>query len=102
MFKPEQIQKIVEEIFLQHHFEFPISWVMVGVNGAFFTGRWEFSIPQNKLKSFTLSGKAKKLKRPINMMLVDRTGKAFHVLFKKSDEPMDLTNLRIEPQVGQA
>jgi len=102
MFKPEQFQKIAEEIILKHRFEFPISWVMIGVNGAFLTGRWELSIPQKQFRSLTLSGKAKKLRRPINMMLVDRIGKAFHVLFKKGDEPIDLTNLRIEPQMGQA
>ncbi len=97
MFKLEQFKMIGDEIFLKHHFEFPVTWVMVGVNGALFAGRSELSI-QKEVRTIILTGKAKKLRFPVNMMLVDRTGKAAHVLFKKPDAPIDLTGL----QIGQA
>lgn len=69
----------------------------MGMNGALFAGRSELSM-QKEIRTIILTGKAKKLKFPINMMLVDRTGKAAHVLFKKPDGPIDLTGL----QIGQA
>ena len=97
MFKPEQFQRIAEEIFLRHNFELPITWVMVGVNGAIFAGRFELSVLK-KFKVIVLTGEAKKLRFPINMLVVDKTGKAGYVFFKRSDGPIDLSDF----QMGQA
>lgn len=94
MFKQAQFQMLAEEIFLKHHFELPVSFAMIGVNGAFLTGRFELSFFQTKFRAILLSGKAKDLRFPINMLLVDKTGKAAHTSFERSDKPVDLTNLQ--------
>jgi hypothetical protein len=97
MFTEQQFQRITEEILVNHRFEFPITWTMIGINGYVFAGKWEVTILK-KFNNVILHGQPKRLRFPINMMLVDRTGKAAHVLFKKSDAPIDLTRL----QIGEA
>lgn len=96
MFKGETLQKIFKMIFLEYNFQVPISWVWIGVNGAFFTGRIELSKSGKEAKSIILSGKAKKLRFPINVMLVDSKGEAAHILFKGPGEDDVLTRCRVD------
>ncbi len=96
MFKPEQLVGVFKEIVLEHKFEFPIHWVMVGAGGVFLTGKLTFSILRLKLDFSILSGRAKDLRFPINMMLVDKTGKAAHVLFKRAGEAHELNRLGVD------
>ncbi len=93
----KELQRIVEEILLKHHFEFPVYWVMVGVNGALFAGKFEISISGNgsscgaTFRTVTVSGKVKNLHFPINMMLVDKTGKSALTSFRLPDRPKEAT-----------
>jgi hypothetical protein len=92
----EGIQKIFKMILVDYKFELPVSWVWIGVNGAFLTGRIEFSKRDKELKSIILSGKAKKLRFPVNVMLVDAKGDAAHVLFRGSGEVDKVTRCRVD------
>jgi len=82
MFTKESMQKIFKKILIDYNFQSPISWVWVGVNGAFMTGRIEFLEGSKEFKSILLSGKPNKLRFPVNVMLVDSRGEAAHILFK--------------------
>jgi hypothetical protein len=90
MFPEENLRKVFEIIILEHGFEFPLSWVMVGINGTFLTGRFEILII-GKVKSTIINGKANKLRFPINCMIVDRRGKAAHIVFSRTDEAGEIT-----------
>ena len=92
MFTKESMQKIFKKILIDYNFQPPISWVWIGVNGAFMTGRIEFSKGSKEFKSILLSGKPKKLRFPVNVMLVDSRGEAAHVLFKGTGEAKDEVN----------
>jgi hypothetical protein len=122
MFKSDSFRKILEEIFFKHGFQLPVAWVWAGVNGAFVTGKIEFSKRDKKITFIILSGKPKKIRLPVNMMLIDARGCAAHILVKgpgeiskvtrcpvdeplpsapasgKPDEPIDLSNIKM----GQA
>ncbi len=95
MFTEENLKKIFLTILFDFYFQFPISWVWIGVNGAFLTGRFELS-KTKEFKSIVLSGKAKKLRFPINAMLVDAKGEAAHVLLKRSGEVDKVTRCRVD------
>jgi hypothetical protein len=101
MFTEESLRKIFETILIKYNFQFPISWVWIGINGAFLTGRFEFS-KNEKFKSIILNGKAKKLRFPINAMLVDARGEAAHVLLKRFGEVDMVTRCKIDdpPPMG--
>lgn len=94
MFSEESF-KIIGAMFIEYNFQWPISWAMIGVNGAFLTGRFELSIIGKKFKSTVLSGKAKKLRFPINAMFVDAKGKAAHVAFLRTGEVGETTPFNI-------
>lgn len=84
MFPKEGFRKIMEMILIDHGFEFPITFVMIGVNGAFLIARFEMIGQEFKEK--VLTGKAKNLRFPINTMFVDAKGRAAHVSFERSGE----------------
>jgi hypothetical protein len=86
-------QEIGAELFSKWHFTPPITWTLVGGNGEIFAGRWEFSI-SGGLRSVTLTGDIEKLEFPVNIMLIDRTGKAAHLLFRIPDGPVSLMSLQ--------
>lgn len=74
---------------VDHKFEFPITFVMIGINRAIMAARFEMI--NGKLKINILNGKAKNLRFPINTMFVDAKGKAAHVCFERSGQHGDLT-----------
>ena len=80
MFTKESIHTIFKTILEEYKFQLPIAWVWIGANGEFLTGRIEISKGSKEPRSVTLSGKAEKLKYPVNIMLVDARGEAAHVL----------------------
>ena len=80
MFTQESVQRALEIILIDYNFQFPIHWVWVGINGAFLIGRFEIQKSGEKLKSILLTGKPKKLRFPVNIMLVDARGEAAHIL----------------------
>lgn len=84
------IKKAIELMFFEYGFEFPLSWVLIGVNGAFLTGRFE-SPNRKEFKYTVLNGKANRLRFPINAMFVDAKGKAAHISFERSGAPGPLT-----------
>jgi hypothetical protein len=85
MFSEESIRKVFEIMLVQYQFELPMSWAIIGVNGTFLTGKFEASIT-GQFRSTVLSGKANRLRFPINCLFVDRKGKAALVAFSKSSE----------------
>ncbi len=58
----ETIQKIFEKILIDYNFQFPISWVWIGVNGAFLTGRFELSKTEKRIEIHRSERKAQKIK----------------------------------------
>jgi hypothetical protein len=103
MFTKESVQRAFEIILLEYNFQFPISWVWIGINGTFLTGRFELSKSGEKLKTTVLSGKVRKIRFPVNIMLVDGGGKAAHILLNSAefgevtrcsvDEPLSIAPL---------
>ncbi len=102
MFTEESLKKVFLTILIDFNFQFPISWVWIGVNGAFLTGRFEFSKNEKKFKSIILNGKAKKLRFPVNAMPVDARGEAVHVFFKRFGEVNKVARCRVDdpPPIG--
>lgn len=101
MFSEETFKKIMEAILIDCRFKFPITFVMIGVNGAIMAAR--FKMAGDKLKTDVLYGRAKNLRFPINVMFADAEGKAAHVLFKNPKEDGDLKrlfNLSETPPIG--
>jgi len=100
MFSKENIHKSIKESFkkilTEYNFQFPLSWVWIGVNGAFLTGRFELSKGDLKLKSIHLSGRAQKLRPPVNAMVVDARGYAVHILFKSFGEVSKITYCHVD------
>jgi hypothetical protein len=96
MVRRESIQKIFRMILIDYNFELPITWVWIGVNGAFLTGRIERSRWSEELGSVVLSGNPKKIRFPVNAMLVDAKGQAAHVLFKETGEVDGVNRLRVD------
>jgi len=92
----EQFQQMAEEVILKRAFEFPVHWVMIGVNGVFIIGEWATADLGADLKTIVLSGEPRKLEFPVTITFVDRTGRAAHFSFEKPDGPV-LTH-----QTGQA
>lgn len=94
MFKKEGFEKAFKTILVDYNFQPPIAWVWIGVNGAFMTGKiiWE----GKEFKSITLSGKPKKLRLPVNVMLVDAKGMAAHLLLKKTGEVDGVNRCRVD------
>ena len=82
MVSKESMVEIFKKILIEYKFQPPISWVWIGVNGAFMTGRIAISKGSKELGSVTLSGNPEKIKFPVTVMLVDAKGDAVHVLFK--------------------
>ena len=95
VFPEEGFKKIFEMMFIEHDFKLPMSWVLIGVNGAFLTGRFELSIIGKKFKCIVLNGKANRLRFPINAMFVDAKGKAAHVSFLRTGETGEITPFNI-------
>ena len=100
VFRKENVEKSVQECFkkilTEYNLQFPLSWVWIGVNGAFLTGRFELSRSDVKLKSIHLSGKAEKLRPPVNAMIVDARGYAVHIFFGSSGEVSKMTYLCVD------
>ncbi len=95
MFLEEGIKKALETMLLfKHEFELPFTFVLIGVNGTFLTGRIEASIVDG-LQFTVLEGEAKKLRLPINLMIVDRKGKAGHVAFLMTGEENKVTEVTL-------
>ncbi|MBM4277276.1 MAG: hypothetical protein FJ130_05240 [Deltaproteobacteria bacterium] len=95
MFSDEGIRKAFEKIFLGYGFEFPMSFVLVGINGTFLTGRFEVSFITKKFRTTVVSGKANKLRFPINAMIVDAKGKVAHIEFVRKGGQDENTNIDI-------
>jgi hypothetical protein len=101
MFPEEAFKKIVEMIFIDYKFEFPITFAMVGMKG-FLVWKFELAMAIGELKttakfeSTVLAGKAKSLRFPINMMIVDSRGEAIHILFKAPSEINKVTRCQVE------
>jgi hypothetical protein len=78
--------KLILTLF-EHDFKYPLTVVMVGVRGYLVT-KFELSEGTNSatFKNTVLAGKAKDLRFPINMMIVDINGRAAHVCVKTKDE----------------
>jgi len=96
VFSEEGIKKALEIMFIEYGFELPLSWVLIGINGTFLTGRFELSIIGKKFKTTVINGKANRLRFPINAMFVDAKGKVAHVTFLRTgnkDEAMSMTVL---------
>jgi len=92
MFSDEGIKKAIETLVFKHEFEFPFSFVLIGVNGTFLTARLESSIVDGP--RFTVhEGEANKLRFPINCLIVDRKGKAAHVAFLMTGEENKVTDM---------
>jgi hypothetical protein len=96
MFTKESIHEIFKKILIEYKFQLPISWVWIGVNGALLTGRIEMSRWSKEFRSVTLSGNPKKLRYPVNVMLVDARGEAAHVLFKGTGEADEINRCRVD------
>jgi hypothetical protein len=92
----ESIRELFKKILIEFTFQLPISWVWVGQNGGFMTGRIEVSKLTKEPRSVILSGNPKKLKFPVNIMLVDARGDAAHVLLKESGEIDGVNRLRVD------
>jgi hypothetical protein len=86
--------KAFKTILIDYNFQPPIAWVWVGRNGAFLFGKiiWE----GKEYKSVTLGGKPKKLRFPVNVMLVDAKGMAAHLLLKETGEIDGANRCRVE------
>jgi hypothetical protein len=89
MFSEDSIKKVLETMLFKYEFELPFSFVLIGVNGAFLTGRIEASIIDGA--QITVEGEANKLRFPINLMIVDQKGKAGHVAFLMTGEEKEVT-----------
>jgi hypothetical protein len=89
MFPEDSIKKVLETMLFKHEFELPFSFVLIGVNGAFLTGRIGASIIDGP--QITIEGEASKLRFPINLMIVDKKGKAGHVAFSMTGEEKEVT-----------
>jgi hypothetical protein len=89
MFPEEGIKKALETMLFKHEFELPFTFVMIGANGAFLTGRFEGSIIDGP--QITVEGEASKLRFPINLLIVDQKGKAGHVAFSMTGEEKKVT-----------
>jgi len=100
MLTKESLQKIFKKILIDYNFQLPVSWVWIGVNGAFMTGRIEFSEASKEFKSILLSGKPRKLRFPVNVMFVDARGEAAHVLFKGTGGADEVNHCRFEEPPG--
>jgi len=94
----EQIQRLFREMVLNRGFEFPIHWTMIGFGGGSASGRIEISVIQGgpaaeaTCKIIILSGKPGNLRFPINLVFVDKTGKAAFASFTRPDSPADLSS----------
>lgn len=97
MFPEEGFKKIVEMILIDHQFEFPITFVMIGVNGSILAARFEMA--KGEFKTNILTGKPKHLRFPINTMFVDAKGKAAHVCFERSGQYGNLTRCLGQPEM---
>lgn len=96
MFLEEGMKKMFEIIFIDYGFKLPTSWVLIGINGTFLTGRVELSIIGKKIKTTVINGKANRLRFPINAMFVDAKGKVAQITFLRTgnkDEAMSMTVL---------
>jgi hypothetical protein len=89
MFAEEDIKKALGTMLFKHEFELPFSFVLIGVNGTFVTGRIEPSIVDGP--QVIVAGEASKLRFPINLMIVDQKGKAGHVAFSMTGEEKEVT-----------
>jgi hypothetical protein len=76
-------------------FQSPITWVMVGSNGAVLRGVWKFSLdPEADLSERSnltvLAGRARDLRFPINLFVTERGGRTVNILFEKErkDKPV--------------
>ena len=96
MINKETFIEVFKIILIDYDFRLPISWVWIGVNGAFMTGRIEISKGSKELRSVTLSGNPKKLRFPVNVMFVDATGNAAHVLFKGPGQANEVNRLHVD------
>ena len=95
MLKSEDVLKVIMKMLVEYNFQFPLSWVFIGVNGSFWTGRFEFGGIGTKFKYIPLSGEEQELKPPINGMVIDSRGDAMHFSVKGSGEVSDPTLLRL-------
>ena len=89
MFPEEGVKKALETMLFKHEFELPFTFVLIGVNGTFVTGRIEASIIDGP--QITVQGEATKLRFPINLMICDSKGKAGHVAFSMTGEEKKVT-----------
>jgi hypothetical protein len=99
-----ELKKIVEAIFLDHKFEFPITVALIGVRG-YLVAKFELDMTSDKskttatFKSTILAGKAKDLRFPINLIFADSVGRAAHICFKRPDEFGDLMFFPVESKM---
>ena len=93
MFRLDQFSKILAEMLLKHDFQFPITCTMIGIDGHVFAARFELSADPKESKGGFVTGNPKKLRFPINALLVDKGGKAAHVLFKGSCQVEEVNRL---------
>ncbi len=99
MYSIDQFERLLAETLLKHNFQVPMTWVMIGVNGHIFAGRFNPPTTEKEPVGFVIIvGEAKRLRFPINLLLVDRDGMATHFFF----ENPDLQNRAMMSQVGHA
>ena len=104
MIPEKEISKIILALF-EKKFEFPMTLVMIGINGSHLVAKFEMltitekNVVTTKFKNSVLSGKAENLRFPINAMFVDARGIAAHILIKNADKLGDLTFLSGEIDV---
>lgn len=100
MFSEEGIIKAVEVMFNEKGFELPMSFVLIGINGTFLTGRFELSIIGKKFKTILINGKANRLRFPINAMFVDAKGKVAQVTFLRTGNKVEATSMTASNEKG--
>jgi len=103
VFSEEGLQKAFEIMFIDYGFKLPTSWVLIGINGTFLTGRVELSIIGKKIKTTVINGKANRLRFPINAMFVDAEGKVAQITFLRTGNKNEEMSMKVlnEKEAGK-
>ena len=99
MLKNENVLKVIMKMLVEYKFQFPLSWVFIGINGSFWSGRFEFEVGENKIKHIPIGNQYSILMPPINGMVVDLRGDAMHFSIKGSGEVSHPTICRISESI---